>query len=250
YLKDSASISGGMAGTEMPTADSMKTADFLALLNGDTRAWVLDSDNLLGGYPILRIMTADSSTLTDITKESDPTKLAYIAGETFNTGGLVIWANYSDGTREKLTDYTISKTGPLALGDTSITVSGTHDGQNYSYTFDITVTSDGLASIAVTTQPTNLLYAQGECFDPAGMVVQATSASGAVTTLTTADYTLNPDSLTPLTAATTKITVSYTHDNQIVTADIPITVLNTAAPQAVDGVYQIASANDLLWFAN
>ncbi|TEB16966.1 The GLUG motif protein [Pelotomaculum sp. FP] len=125
--------------TMMPTTDSMKTADFLTALNAGGRTWVADTNNINNGYPIPRAFTADTSTLTDISKESDPTKLSYVAGQTFDAAGLVIWANYSDGTREKITDYTISKTTALEATDTTITVSGAYGGMAYSYDFTITV---------------------------------------------------------------------------------------------------------------
>ena len=232
------------------TAAEMQSAAFVTALNGDGRRWVADTNNINNGYPILRFMTTDTSTLTSITKESDPTKLAYIEGQTFDATGLVIWANYSDSTKEKITDYTISKTTALATSDTTITISGTRGSQSYSYDFTITVAENSVDSISITTQPTNITYAQGECFNPAGMVVKATYANGTTATLASTDYTLSPDASTALTSGVTKVTVSYTYRAKTVTVDVPVTVLATSAPTATDGIYNLSTPSDMIWFAN
>ncbi len=232
--------------TKMDTQESMKTAEFLAALNGEGRAWVADTQNINSGYPIPRAWS-DTATLTSITKESDPAKLSYVEGETFNPAGLVIWANYSDSTREKITDYTISKTAPLGATDTSITVSGTYSGTVYSYEFPITVTSNSLQSITITTPPTNLLYAAGESFDPDGMAVSVTYADGKTANLAAGQYTVTPSVFAP---GDDKVTISYTSSGVTVTTDQPVTVLATGDPALVEGFYELSSADHMLWFAN
>ena len=233
--------------TQMMTPESMKEADFLAVLNGGGRAWVADAQNINNGYPIPRVMSGDTSTLTDISKESDPAKLSYAEGETFDPAGLVIWANYSDGTREKITDYTISKTTPLENTDTSINVSGSYDGMAYSYDFTITVTGNPLQSIAITTLPTNCLYAAGESFDPTGMVVKANYSNGPAVTLTAGQYTITPSVFAP---GDDKVTIGYTSSGTTKTVDQPVTVLASAVPVLNEDVYELSSADHMRWFAN
>ncbi|MCG9967274.1 Ig-like domain-containing protein [Pelotomaculum terephthalicicum JT] len=241
--------SGG--GVTERTAAEMKTAAFLEALNGDGRAFVADTGNINNGYPILRVQVGDSATLTSITKESDPAKLNYVAGQTFDTASLAIWANYSDGTREKITNYTISKTTALETTDTTITVSGVYGGTAYSYDFTIAVQANALAGIAIQTPPANLLYAAGETFNPAGMVVRATYTNGITATLTADAYTLSPDTGTALTPADTKITVSYTYEGVTMTAEQAITVSASPAPgKDADDVYELSTADHMLWFAN
>jgi hypothetical protein len=234
--------------TKMDTEESMKTEAFLIALNGDGRAWVADTNNINSGYPIPRSWTADSATVTSVTKESDPSELTYIAGQTFDPAGLAIWANYSDGTREKVTDYTISKTAALETTDTSITVSGVSGGIAYSYDFAVVVEANALASIAITTVPVNLLYAAGETFNPTGMVVKASYTNGTTVTLTAGAYTLSPD--TSLTPADTTITVSYTEGGVTKTVGQPIRVLASGPPALNGDVYELSTADHLLWFAN
>ncbi len=233
------------------TAEYMKSGEFLAALNGDGRAFVADTQNINKGYPILRVQTVDTTTLTSITKGSDPTKLSYVAGQTFDDTGLAIWANYSDGTKEKITNYTISKTDALETTDTTITVSGTYGGEAYSYDFPITVEANALASIAIKTPPASLLYAAGETFNPTGMVITATYTNGQTVTLTADEYTLSPNIETALTADDTRITVSYTYAGVTMTADQDITVLASAAPGKNDAdVYELSTTDHMLWFAN
>ena len=87
--------------------------------------------------------------------------------------------------------------------------------------FYIVPTAD-VTSIEVTTAPTKTEYMAGETFDPTGMVVTATFDDGSSQVVT--DYTLNPDTTTPLTADVESIEISYTYDDKTVTTTQPITV--------------------------
>ena len=250
WLTGSASRGSGLTATEC-TSEYMKSAEFLVLINGDGRAFVADTLGINNGYPILRCQIEDTTTVTSITKESDPALLSYVEGQTFDSTGLVLWANYSDGTREKVTDYTISNTNALLPTDTTITVSGICGGMSYSYEYPITVAENAVVSIAITKQPTNILYATGEIFDPTGIAVKATYTNGTTVTLITADYTLSANAYTSLTAADSIITVSYTYKGVTMTADQAITVLDTAAPSKNgEDTYELYTANDMRWFAN
>ena len=51
-----------------------------------------------------------------------PTKTQYYVGETFDPTGMVVYANYNDSSKEEVTRYTISKTGPLEESDKEITI--------------------------------------------------------------------------------------------------------------------------------
>ena len=84
------------------------------------------------------------------------------------------------------------------------------------------VPSADVTSIEVTTAPTKTEYMAGETFDPTGMVVTATFDDGSSEVVT--DYTLNPDTTTPLTADVESIEISYTYDEKTVTTTQPITV--------------------------
>ena len=49
-------------------------------------------------------------------------KTEYMVGETFDAEGLTLIGVYSDGTRQKITDFTYDKTGPLTKEDTVVTI--------------------------------------------------------------------------------------------------------------------------------
>ena len=88
-----------------------------------------------------------------------------------------------------------------------------------------------LTGISVTTQPTKTTYTEGECFDPAGMVVTASyvDANDVNHTKTApvnhADLSFNPSTSTPLTTANTSITI--THNGQTTSQSITVNPLYT-----------------------
>ena len=313
------------------TADEMKAADFITALCGDGRAYVADSKNLNDGYPVLRWQNgADTATVTGLTIESDPNKLTYVKGESFDTTGMKIKAAWSDGTSEYISDYTVSKTDAitesctikisasyggkevskdypvsvitvtgieittppttveyvvgqrfkttgmvvtvkysdntsrtlsaadftctpstaLTLDDKTITLTYTApDGTQYTAQQAITVIKKVLDKIDITTKPTLLTYAADEAFDPTGMVVRAYFNDGNSTVVgmqpTQADgYTLSmgEDNVT--------ITLSYTFEDVTKTTQLQITRTESKTPALVDGIYQLATAEDLTWFAS
>ena len=252
---------------EVESFDGFKTADFLANLNGDYREWVfvtetdvissvmagvsfqnckLDATGVTAaGFPVPRCFITDTTTVTSIDKTADPEKLSYVEGQTFDPTGLKIVATWSDGTTEILEDYTVSIDRPLETTDTTVTVSGTKGGMNYSYDFSITVVRNELNSLEITTKPSNTLYAQGEEFDPTGMVVKATYTMSPSTkvTLGASEYTYTVEG--------NLVTVSYTFQGKTLTATVELTLLDTPAPSINEsGSYALFTSNDVLWFAN
>ena len=51
-----------------------------------------------------------------------PNKTQYSVGEKFDATGMVVKATYLDGTEKEITDYKITKTESLKIGDTTITI--------------------------------------------------------------------------------------------------------------------------------
>ena len=77
-----------------------------------------------------------------------------------------------------------------------------------------------VASISITTQPTNRNYEYGDTFDPTGMVVTATYDDASTAAVT--GYTCSPSTLS--TVGTQTITVSYTYHGVTKTATTTVTV--------------------------
>lgn len=73
------------------------------------------SDSINGG-------TAEK-VVTSISVVSSPARIIYTEGENFNSKGLIVNANYSDGTSSTVTNYTYSPSGTLAYGTNKVTIS-------------------------------------------------------------------------------------------------------------------------------
>ncbi|MCD8017105.1 MAG: hypothetical protein LUE97_04785, partial [Oscillospiraceae bacterium] len=236
----------------------MQSAAYLTLLNGTDRVWVYadTSDAIytlmagysVEGYPVPREFTNDTSYVTEVQVVIDEDVLTteYTAGQTFDDSGITIWAVYSDNTMKQLTDYTVTPSGELTQEDTQVTVSGTWEGVEYSRTISISVSSNAVNSIVISTAP-NTLYASDEVdsFSVDGMVVQAyyTDAPDTAVTLDSDAYTWELNGTT--------LTVSYTYGGVTVTDSLEITILGSPAPtQNEEGYYEIGNEDALLWFAN
>ena len=65
----------------------------------------------------------DTRTLTSIAVTTQPTKTSYVPGESFDRTGMVVKANYSDGTSEEINTYTVSEIDKDKIGEQTLTVS-------------------------------------------------------------------------------------------------------------------------------
>ena len=61
--------------------------------------------------------------ITSITITTHPTRTSYIPGESFDKTGMVVKANYSDGTSEEISAYTVSEIDKDKIGEQTLTVS-------------------------------------------------------------------------------------------------------------------------------
>jgi hypothetical protein len=135
-----------------------------------------------------------------------PTKTSYIAGyEAFNSSGMVVRARYSDNSTETVTSYTVSPSGVLASGTTSVTISYTL--KSVTHTITQAVTVKVLDSIAVTQNPTRMAYVVGDTFDTTGMQVTATFADSSTQAII--GYTLSKTTGLATTDETNGITITF-----------------------------------------
>ncbi len=121
-----------------------------------------------GGYSVYYNINVIEKTLQSITVSKKPNKTTYVDGEEFNATGMVIRANYDNGSSEVILNYTLSGYDSTP-GSKTIVVS--YEGKTASFT--VTVEEKRLAYISVTTKPNKMEYIEGEPFDPTGMVVTA-----------------------------------------------------------------------------
>lgn len=76
-----------------------------------------------------------TKTLTGIEVTTQPTKVNYKEGETFNPAGMVVNAVYDDGSKEAVTNYQISNQA-LVVGTTSVEIS--YEGKKATVTITVT----------------------------------------------------------------------------------------------------------------
>ena len=84
-------------------------------------------------------------TLSSITIDTEPTKTSYTEGETLDLTGLVVLADWSDGTHTQLSsgDYTVSPSlsTQLSTSNNEVTISYTYSGVEKTDSFTISVAS-------------------------------------------------------------------------------------------------------------
>ena len=118
--------------------------------------------------------SGSSVTLQKIEVTTPPNDTDYLAGETFNSEGMVITASYGLSenviiTTAEVTGYKVSPT-PLTDGITYVTISYSEMGVTRSTTQEVHVTHR-LTAINITQEPSLLTYEYGDTLQIAGMVV-------------------------------------------------------------------------------
>ena len=185
------------------------------------------NDNLItisyqGKMAILSITVREETppaekTLEGIEVTTNPNKMEYEVGETFDKTGMVVTAIYSDASQETITEYTYSPTGSLTVNDNKIVI--TYQGK--TATLRITVkeappAEKTLQKIEITSQPNKLTYNEGEKFDPTGMIVKGIYSDNSDIILSNYDYSPKGN----LTKNDTAVIITY----QGKTATVNITV--------------------------
>ncbi len=156
--------------------------------------------------------------LLSISVTTPPDKKQYKAGEVFDPMGMVVTANYDDGSSEAVTGYTWTPDGALGEYDSIVTISYTEG--DVTVTVETDITKKELQGIIITTEPLKTEYTAGSVFDPEGMVVTANYSDGTSEAVT--GYTWTPEGA--LEENDTAVTISYTESWYTETAVQPITV--------------------------
>ena len=117
-------------------------------LNDDRTKVILNTDSssfatvkISGGILSDSILTinTEQKTLTEIKVTTKPNKTNYIAGQNFETAGMVVMASYSDGSSKEVTNYTVTNGNNLTAGKTSVTISYTEENVTKTTVQNITV---------------------------------------------------------------------------------------------------------------
>lgn len=164
----------GPAGVGLPTPTA-EDAGKVPVVNADGTGYVLQIPS--GGSGIA---------LDSIYIDTQPTKTDYKAGEIFSPAGMVVKANYTNGTVATITGY-IYDQSPLAAGTAGVTITYTEGGVTKTATVDISVTK---TDVAVPTASGALVYngqEQSASFD--GYDATKMTAIGAVSGVNAGTYT-------------------------------------------------------------
>jgi len=155
-----------------------------------------------GGQTVTYDVTVAAITLSITTQ---PTKTAYMQGETLDLTGIVVTATAGLTTQDVTADCSFSPANGSTLSTAgTITVTATFGGQ--TATTSVTVTA--VTAIAITTPPTKTSYKPNETLDLTGIVVTATA--GALTKDVTSSCTFSPaDGTTLTTEGTFNITATF-----------------------------------------
>lgn len=156
--------------------------------NDDWSGWEdLSEDKHISTIKAFTTSKLTDNSLKNIEITTAPTKTSYFVGENFDATGMVVTANYNNGTSSvlKSSDYSIKNGTSLKAGQTSVTI--TYEDKTVEQS--IKVVENKIESIAITTPPTKTEYWAGNDFDKTGMVVEATYTNG--TTVKVTDYTVS-----------------------------------------------------------
>ena len=151
-----------------------------------------------------------------------PTKTSYLAGDSFNSAGMVVTASYGTGqavlATAEVSGYSVSPS-VLTDGTTSVTITYSEGGETCTTTLAVTVTHR-LSTIAVTTKPNKLTYEYGDTLVTTGMVVTASYSDSQTKTVT--GYSCSPTTFS--TIGNQVVTVSYTENGVTQTTTFNVTV--------------------------
>lgn len=125
-----------------------------------------------------------------------PSKTNYVETQDFNSTGLIVAIEYTNGSMEPLTEYTINGGTKLKPGTQKITVNA----MGFSTSFNVNVTPLKVIKLEVTKQPTKTRYLVNTPFEIAGMEVKATWNNGMTKIVTnTSGTSSNGSGYTPVT---------------------------------------------------
>lgn len=155
-----------------------------------------------------------------------PTKTSYLAGEALDLSGIVVTLVASNGGMYDITGDCIFSPADgtvLTSSTTEVNISYTWYKDSTVFTTKQPISIKELASIAVTTPPTETEYTIGDTLDLTGIVVTATFSDGS-TSVVTNDCVFSPDDGDILAMSDTTINISLTMGTVTKTTTQAITV--------------------------
>lgn len=189
----------GGVGTDVTSECTFSPADGSAI----TEAGTITITATFGAKTATTTVTAYA--LSGIAITTQPTKTAYIVGDSLDLTGIAVTATAGVITRDVTADCTFSPANGSTLSTAgSVTITASFGG----FTATTSVTAYAISGISITTPPDKLNYKPDEQLDLTGIVVTATA--GTLTRDVTSLCTFNPaDGTTLSTEGTFTLTASY-----------------------------------------
>ncbi len=180
-----------------------------------------------------------TGTLTVIT---EPTKNHYEIGEIFDSTGLEVGINYSDGTRKLLNagDYELVVSSPLTAADKLVSI-------NYygvSTSVSISVGDEAyIVSLQLIGSPDVMTYYEGNLLNTSGVIIEAYMSDGSKLIVDPRILTFYPSLDTPLTPDITSVKISANDGTDkycecsfpiTVTKKVPTGLIATSKPSKLE----------------
>ena len=161
--------------------------------------------------------------VTEIKVTTQPTKIKYFEGDTFDPAGMTVTATYNSGKTENITNITAQNAQGVSWtpkeGLTGSTTKITITYQDKTAEVPVTVQKVEVTGITVT-GPDKINYTEGETFDPTGLTVTAYYNDG-TSAQVTEDCTYSNE---PLAAGQQTVTISYTYNGVTKITSVSVTV--------------------------
>lgn len=151
----------------------------------------------------------------EISIVTEPTKMSYKLGETFDLTGISVECHWNNGTTTDITNQCVySPANGATITDETAYLTATYTYNNETYTDGKEIELVMFEEIEITTLPTKVNYNVGESLDYTGIVVTGKWSDGS-TEVVTSGCTFDPASGTTVTYDTpTTIVVTYVKDGQ------------------------------------
>ncbi len=140
-----------------------------------------------GGFTASFTVTVKAKTVTGIKILSEPNTKEFAEGSAIDVSGLVLQAQYDNGTTGLITDYTINGYDKNTVGKQTVTIS--YGG--FGATFDVEVTAKILTGITLDTTNMKMSYIEGQSLNVSGLVVKAKYNNGTEQTVARSDYNVS-----------------------------------------------------------
>ncbi len=208
YYGDTVSLADVKVTAYYSDLTSYDVTDHVVFTAPDTVVAGSSMSAIHNGFDLKDFLAAKTSfpegTLSIIT---EPSKLHYEIGETFDSTGLQLGINYSDGTRRLLRvgDCELIVSSPLTTADKLVTVKY----YGASASISISVGDEAyIVSIQLIGVPDVMTYYEGNLISTAGVIIEAYMSDGSKLIVDPRILTFSPSLDTPLTTDITEVKIS------------------------------------------